>query len=160
MVFKPFKPPLMSKPQSSAETKDEDDHSTKKPRLEKNELAPAPDTRLTPTLGTRKPLVQVRNNGKESTGKKKGGFASNRSAGNERYFNVLWYVHPNPSSFIPSSTDHLSDNWAWTPYQEKTNYQKEQNMGWRRYSYIPCRCRLSARCWRQGYGPSDVRAGA
>jgi hypothetical protein len=65
------------------------DHPAKKARVEKEEPAPA-DTRPSPSLGARKPLVQVKN-GKESLGKSSKKAALQAGAG-ERYFNALWYV--------------------------------------------------------------------
>ncbi len=90
MVFKPFKPPLIRKPDQSTETTDTNAHPAKKPRLVKDEATPEPQTRPTPTPGSRKPLLQVRNIGKDSTVKATNGFATKQDATFERFFNVLW----------------------------------------------------------------------
>ena len=98
MVFKPFKSPLIRKIEPSAETGEDSDHPAKKARLQKNEPAHA-DTRPAPSLGSRKPLVQVRN-GKDS------GKASKKSApksgAGERYFNALWYAQSTLFFVIPN----------------------------------------------------------
>ncbi|KAJ5359178.1 DNA repair and recombination protein [Penicillium cataractarum] len=90
MVFKPFKPPLIRKPEQSTETADANDHPTKKPRLVKDEATSETQTRPTPTLGSRKPLLQVRNIGKDSTAKEINESVAKEDASFERFFNVLW----------------------------------------------------------------------
>ncbi|KAJ5146833.1 Heat shock protein hsp98 [Penicillium atrosanguineum] len=87
MVFKPFKPPSIRKPETSMEETEDSHPPAKKPRLEKDEPTPA-DTRPPPSLGARKPLVPVRN-GKDSSGKPSKKAAPKPGAG-ERYFNALW----------------------------------------------------------------------
>ena len=94
MVFKPFKPPLIRKSELPPET-DEQDHPAKRPRLEKEEPTPNTETRLTPSLGARKPLLQVKNVSKEPVGKTAVGSEAIHLVGDERFFNVLWYVARN-----------------------------------------------------------------
>jgi DNA repair and recombination protein RAD54B len=91
MVFKPFKPPLIRKPEQLTETTDANDHPAKKPRLGKDEATSEPHSRPTPTLG-RKPLLQVRNIGKDSTAKTTNGASNKEDASFERFFNALWYA--------------------------------------------------------------------
>lgn len=103
MVFKPFKPPLIRKPQPQplpsneigtepapretiTITDDQDAPPAKKPRLQ-TESAP------------RRPLLQVRNQGglgggenEKDNGEKKTTGDGDKDGG-ERFFNVLWYVH-------------------------------------------------------------------
>lgn len=92
MVFKPFKPPLIRKPENLTDTIDANDHPAKKPRLVKEETTSVPQTRPTPTLSSRKPLLQVRNIGKDSATKTTNGPISKEDASFERFFNALWYV--------------------------------------------------------------------
>ena len=91
MVFKPFKPPLIRKPEQLTETTDADNHPSKKPRLTKDEATSEPQSRPTDTLA-RKPLLQVKNISKDSTAKTAGGTLTKEDASFERFFNVLWYV--------------------------------------------------------------------
>jgi DNA repair and recombination protein RAD54B len=95
MVFKPFKPPLIRKAEATTGNTEVSDHPAKKARVEKEELAPA-DTRPSPSLGARKPLVQVKN-GKEPL-KKSSKKAAPQAGAGERYFNALWYVRSSPPS--------------------------------------------------------------
>lgn len=88
MVFKPFKPPLIRKAQPAEEPEEDQEHPTKKPRLSKETPASNSDARPTPTLESRKPLLQV-SNGKDSTVKATSG---PQFFGDERFFNALWYV--------------------------------------------------------------------
>ncbi|KAJ5167419.1 DNA repair and recombination protein [Penicillium canariense] len=90
MVFKPFRPPLIGKPQTLDETTDASGHPAKKPRLVKDEATPEDLTRPAATLGSRKPLLQVRNVGKESLAKATSGSISKEDTTFERFFNVLW----------------------------------------------------------------------
>jgi hypothetical protein len=94
MVFKPFIPPLIRKPEKLTETIDANDHPAKKPRLVKDEATSDPQSRSTPTLG-RKPLLQVNNVGKDSTTKTTNGALNKEEASFERFFNALWYVLSN-----------------------------------------------------------------
>ena len=90
MVFKPFKPPLARKAQSASDSADDNDRPTKKARLSEAKTDINADTRLT-LVGARKPLLQVRNE-KEPAANKTRGSISQGLTGNERFFNVLWYV--------------------------------------------------------------------
>ncbi|KAJ6111134.1 DNA repair and recombination protein [Penicillium sp. IBT 16267x] len=87
MVFKPFKPPLIRKPETT-EPAQEKDTSSKAP-VQQEDAAPGPETRPTPS-GVRKPLHQVRNVGKESGGKVTPATAAVKLVGDERFFNALW----------------------------------------------------------------------
>ncbi|KAJ5161989.1 DNA repair and recombination protein [Penicillium capsulatum] len=86
MVFKPFKPPLIRKTQPTSDSTDDPEHQKKKPRLSNETPASDPDARPVPSLGSRKPLLQV-SNGKESAVK---GAAGPQFFGDERFFNALW----------------------------------------------------------------------
>ncbi|KAJ5091177.1 hypothetical protein NUU61_006047 [Penicillium alfredii] len=88
MVFKPFKPPLIKKPSQPSNGNGEQDHPAKKPRLHKDD--PAPDVETRPAIGNRKPLLQVRNRGKETTTNSTSELPSRNVVPGERYFNVLW----------------------------------------------------------------------
>ncbi|KAJ5378596.1 DNA repair and recombination protein [Penicillium cosmopolitanum] len=89
MVFKPFKPPLIRKPDQSTEKGDEQEHPTKKPRLEKED--PVVDSETRPAaLASRKPLLQVQNVGKDPTVKAAPGTVSKEDASFEKFFNALW----------------------------------------------------------------------
>ncbi|KAJ5614732.1 DNA repair and recombination protein [Penicillium herquei] len=89
MVFKPFKPPLIRKPESTENVKDQDP-PTKKPRLEKEEPTPSTKSQPTSAVGARRPLLQVRNVGKESGEKVTPTTQAISLVGDERFFNVLW----------------------------------------------------------------------
>ncbi|KAJ5682864.1 DsDNA-dependent ATPase (Rad54b) [Penicillium macrosclerotiorum] len=78
------------KPFSEKEATESNDHPAKKPRLLKDEIGPEDQTRPTPLPGSRKPLLQVRNIGKDSAAKAAGGVVSKEEASFERFFNVLW----------------------------------------------------------------------
>ena len=88
MVFKPFKPPLIRKPETT-ESSQEKDTSSKAPQQE--DSAPGTETRSTPS-GVRKPLHQVRNVGKESGGQVTPAPEAIKLVGDEKFFNALWYV--------------------------------------------------------------------
>ncbi|KAL4880231.1 DNA-dependent ATPase [Aspergillus karnatakaensis] len=94
MVFKPFKPPSIRKPQEtsvstpkSAKTTTETDDGppTKKPRLTPRETTSI-GTRPTAT-GYRKPLLQVTNVGEATT---LSGVGEGADSAGAKYFNVLW----------------------------------------------------------------------
>jgi hypothetical protein len=106
MVFKPFKPPLIRKPEQLTEATDANDHLAKKPRLVKDEATSEPQPRPTSTLG-RKPLLQVKNIGKGSTPNTTNGSVNKEDASFERFFNALWYVF---SKFFPDR------QMPWTTY--------------------------------------------
>ncbi|KAJ5259301.1 DNA repair and recombination protein [Penicillium angulare] len=89
MVFKPFKPPLIRKPQAEGATEDQDS-STLKPNSQKEEQTSTSGTGTTPALGARKPLLQVRNVGKDSGAQATPGSQPIRLVGDERFYNVLW----------------------------------------------------------------------
>lgn len=93
MVFKPFKPPLIRKPEPTKEPDQANDqeHPTKKPRLQKEDQSGDPETRPT-VLASRKPLLQVQNVGKDSSVKPPPGGVSKEDASFERFFNALWLV--------------------------------------------------------------------
>jgi len=92
MVFKPFKPPLIRKPEtSSVEKGNEETHTAKKPRLQEPDATVHSETRPT-TLTSRKPLLQVQNVGKDATAKAQSGSFSKEDATYERFFNALWLV--------------------------------------------------------------------
>ncbi|KAJ5088591.1 DNA repair and recombination protein [Penicillium angulare] len=89
MVFKPFKPPLIRKPQAEGATEDKES-STIKPNSQKEEQTSTSGTATTPALGARKPLLQVRNVGKDSGAQATPGSQPIRLVGDERFYNVLW----------------------------------------------------------------------
>lgn len=92
MVFKPFKPPLIRKPESSSTEKThEEAHTAKKPRLQEDDAAVNIETRPA-TLTSRKPLLQVQNVGKDAAVKPQPGSFSKEDATYERFFNALWLV--------------------------------------------------------------------
>ncbi|CAL5866960.1 uncharacterized protein PFLUO_LOCUS1172 [Penicillium psychrofluorescens] len=84
MVFKPFKPPLI---RTATEASDHEPLA-KKPRLHKEDAAEAASQRAKPASGPRKPLLQVKNIGKDGTDSTD--LASRHGAPGERYFNALW----------------------------------------------------------------------
>ena len=102
MVFKPFKPPLIRKPESKTEPTDDPEHLSKKPRLSKDVPATNHETQPASTLGGRKPLHQVKN-GKKTTVKPA---SDPQFVGDERFFNALWYAM-GPS---PYHKEVVSDN--------------------------------------------------
>ena len=83
---------MIRKPENLTDTVDVNDHPAKKPRLAKEEATSVPQSRPTPTLGSRKPLLQVRNIGKDAAPKATNGSVSKEDASFERFFNALWYV--------------------------------------------------------------------
>ncbi|KAJ5948270.1 DNA repair and recombination protein [Penicillium verhagenii] len=87
MVFKPFKSPLIRKPETTDEAKTQD-ISAQNP-LKKDDPAPVTETRPTPSE-PRKPLQQVRNVGTESGGKTAPAPEPIKLLGDERFFNALW----------------------------------------------------------------------
>ncbi|KAJ5991833.1 DNA repair and recombination protein [Penicillium sp. IBT 35674x] len=87
MVFKPFKPPLIRKPETTQPAQ-EQDTSSKAP-VHQEDAAPGPETRPTPS-GVRKPLHQVRNVGKESGEKVTPAPEAIKLVGDEKFFNALW----------------------------------------------------------------------
>lgn len=89
MVFKPFKPPLIRKPDQSTEKVVEQEPPSKKPRLEKEDPVVNSETRPA-ALASRKPLLQVQNVGKDPTVKAVPGTVSKEDASFERFFNALW----------------------------------------------------------------------
>ncbi|OQE17600.1 hypothetical protein PENSTE_c020G06066 [Penicillium steckii] len=90
MVFKPFKPPLIRKPESSSTEKThEEAHTAKKPRLQEDDAAVNIETRPA-TLTSRKPLLKVQNVGKDAAVKPQPGSFSKEDATYERFFNALW----------------------------------------------------------------------
>ncbi|KAJ5642358.1 DNA repair and recombination protein [Penicillium lividum] len=86
MVFKPFKPPLIRKP----ETTESQEQATSNNSLPKEDLAPGAKTQPTPV--TRKPLHQAGNVGKESAGKMTPASEPIKLVGDEKFFNALWYA--------------------------------------------------------------------
>lgn len=90
MVFKPFKPPLIRKtPQPSTEPTEDRDYSAKKPRLHNEDASDAISQGPKLPLGTRKPLAQVKNIGKEAAAETAPETTSN-DVHDERYFDALW----------------------------------------------------------------------
>ncbi|ODM16378.1 hypothetical protein SI65_08378 [Aspergillus cristatus] len=105
MVFKPFKPPLMRKPQQSQPSSSSNETRTEPvPRetitiTDDQDAPPAKKQRLQTESAPRRPLLQVRNQGGLGGGencekeKKKtigGGDGNGNGGGGERFFNVLW----------------------------------------------------------------------
>lgn len=93
MVFKPFKPPLIRKPETAQPAQEQD--ASSKVLLQQEDAAPEPKTRPTPS-GVRKPLHQVRNVGKESGEKVTPVTEPIKLVGDEKFFNALWYAALNP----------------------------------------------------------------
>ncbi|KAJ6160419.1 hypothetical protein N7470_003815 [Penicillium chermesinum] len=81
MVFKPFKPPLIRKQESSTV----EDPPAKKPRLDNT--AASEEAR---SPRGRKPLLQVRNVGKDSAPNAASAAEPISLVGDERFFNALW----------------------------------------------------------------------
>ncbi|KAJ5099919.1 DNA repair and recombination protein [Penicillium argentinense] len=90
MVFKPFKPPLIRKPEHATEKPagEDQEHPAKKPRLQKDDSVIELETR--PGAASRKPLLQVKNVGKDSAVKPTPAIISKEDATFERFFNALW----------------------------------------------------------------------
>lgn len=89
MVFKPFKSPLIRKPETTQPAHEQDTSS--KAHVHQEGAAPGPETRPTPS-GVRKPLHQVRNVGKESGERVTPAPEVIKLVGDEKFFNALWYV--------------------------------------------------------------------
>ncbi|KAJ5648969.1 DNA repair and recombination protein [Penicillium longicatenatum] len=87
MVFKPFKPPLIRKPETTQPAQ-EHNPSSKAP-VQQEDATPGTETRPRPSA-VRKPLHQVRNVGKESVGKVTPTPEALKLVGDERFFNALW----------------------------------------------------------------------
>ncbi|KAJ5912392.1 DNA repair and recombination protein [Penicillium tannophilum] len=87
MVFKPFKSPLIRKPETTQPAQEQDTSS--KAHVHQEGAAPGPETRPTPS-GVRKPLHQVRNVGKESGEKVTPAPEAIKLVGDEKFFNALW----------------------------------------------------------------------
>ncbi|KAJ5925906.1 DNA repair and recombination protein [Penicillium verhagenii] len=87
MVFKPFKSPLIRKPETTGDGKTQDIPAQNP--VQKDDPAPVTETRPTPSE-PRKPLHQVRNVGTESGGKIAPAPEPIKLLGDERFFNALW----------------------------------------------------------------------
>jgi hypothetical protein len=87
MVFKPFKPPLIRKPETTQPAR-EHGPSSKAP-VQQEDATPGTETRPRPSA-VRKPLHQVRNVGKESVEKVTPTPEALKLVGDERFFKALW----------------------------------------------------------------------
>ena len=101
MVFKPFKPPLIRKPQPQPSSSNEIETESA-PRetitiTDDQNAPPAKKQRLQTESAPRRPLFQVRNQGgfgSDENGEKedaKEATGSGDGSEGERFFNVLWY---------------------------------------------------------------------
>ncbi|EPS25487.1 hypothetical protein PDE_00420 [Penicillium oxalicum 114-2] len=90
MVFKPFKPPLIRKADTSLSTNDSTDPPTKRPRLSKDDVSAEQPLPSVSSPSSRKPLLQVKNVGQESSARASANPTPQDKAIYERFFNALW----------------------------------------------------------------------
>lgn len=92
MVFKPFKPPFIRNTLSATPTLTEKhDRPSKKPRVRKEDAASdATSQRPTIPVVARKPLVQVKNVGKDTFSEAVNEPTAKDDTSDERYFIALW----------------------------------------------------------------------
>lgn len=128
MVFKPFKPPLIRKPDSSTENQNEQEQPpNKKPRIQKEDQVLDSETRPA-ALASRKPLLQVQNPSKDSALKTSPGGVSKDDASFERFFNALWLVQPASGPFPHTFQTRNSSSHVLSPGENRAQRRTKLGM--------------------------------